>query len=121
VNAGGCRTVDDVRDRLAAALANLPRDGPVRVARIGVAGEVAGELDITEADLTTVPHDLDALVIHQMQLRAADNLEQIAGEATVRGEFVRMVQAADLTDADRELVLIAGLRALGGRGDLQVV
>jgi DNA repair protein SbcD/Mre11 len=121
VNADGCRTVDDVRDRLAAALADLPHDGPVRVARIGVAGEVAGELDITEADLTTVPHDLDALVLHRVQLRASDNLEQIAGEPTVRGEFVRMVQAADLTEEDRELVLIAGLRALGGRGDLQVV
>jgi hypothetical protein len=122
VNADGCRTVDDVRDRLAAALAGLPQDGPVRVARVAVAGEVAGDLDITEADLTTVPHDLDALVLHELRLRAADNLELIAAEATVRGEFVRMVRAAaDLDDADRDLVLIAGLRALGGRGDLQVV
>ena len=122
VNADGCRTVDDVRDRLAAKLANLPHDGPVRVARVAVAGEVAGELDITEADLTSVPHDLDALVIHKVRLRATENLELIAGEATVRGEFVRMVRAAaDLNDTDQELVLIAGLRALGGRGDLQVV
>jgi exonuclease SbcD len=122
VNADGCRTVDDVRDRLAAALAGLPKDGPVRVARVAVAGEVAGDLDITEADLTTVQHDLDALVLHAVRLRAADNLEQIAEEPTVRGQFVRMVRAAaDLDDGDRELVLIAGLRALGGRGDLQVV
>lgn len=122
VNADGCRTVDDVRDRLAAELARLPQDGPVRVARVAVAGEVDGDLDITEADLTTVPHELDALVLHAVRLRAADNLEQIAGEATVRGEFVRMVRAAaGLDDGDRELVLIAGLRALGGRGDLQVV
>jgi hypothetical protein len=52
---------------------------------------VAGELDITEADLITVPQDLDALVIGKLRLRAADDLERIAGEATVRGEFVRMV------------------------------
>ena len=122
VNADGCRTVDEVRGRLAAALAGLPKDGPVRVARVTVVGEAAGDLDITGADLTTVPHDLDALVLHAVRLRAADNLEQIADEPTVRGEFVRMVRAAaDLDDDDRELVLIAGLRALGGRGDLQVV
>jgi hypothetical protein len=122
VNVDGCRTVDDVRDRLEAALSHLPQDGPVRVARVTVTGEVDGKLDVTEADLTTVPHNLDALVLHEVRLRAADNLEQIAGETTVRGEFVRMVQAAgDLNEADRDLVLIAGLRALGGRGDLQVV
>lgn len=122
VSVDGCRTVDDVRDRLVVALADLPQDGPVRVARVAVAGEIAGELDITEADLTTVPHNLDALVLREVRLRAADNLEQIAAEATVRGEFVRMVRGtADLDDADRDLVLIAGLRALGGRGDLQVV
>lgn len=122
IDADGCRTVDEVRDLLVAALANLPQDGPVRVARVAVTGEVDGKLGITEADLTTARGDLDALVIHQVRLRPADDLEQIAGEATVRGEFVRMVRAAaDLNPEDRELVLIAGLRALGGRGDLQVV
>jgi hypothetical protein len=122
VDVSGCRTVDVVRDALAAKLSGLPQDGPVRVARVFVTGDVAGDLDITEADLLTVPHDLDALVIGELRLRAADDLEQIAGEATVRGEFVRMVRGADgLDDADRELMLIAGLRALSGRDDLQVV
>jgi hypothetical protein len=122
IDAGGCRTVDDVRDRLRAALADLPQDGPVRVARVGVSGEVDGDLGITEADLMTARGDLDALVVREVWLRPAGDLEQIAGEATVRGEFVRMVRAAgDLDDVDRELVLLAGLRALSGRSDLRVV
>jgi DNA repair protein SbcD/Mre11 len=122
VDASGCRTVDSVRDQLAAKLADLPEDGAVRVARVFVAGEVPTAVHITEADLTSVPHNLDALVIEELRLKAADDLEQIAGEATVRGEFVRMVRGAvDLDDADRELVLVAGLRALSGRDDLQVV
>jgi DNA repair exonuclease SbcCD nuclease subunit len=122
VDADGCQTVDEVRDRLLAAIAGLPEDASVRVARVGVSGEVDGDLGITEADLMTVKSDLDALVLHEVRLRPADDLEQIAGEATIRGEFVRMVQAAaDLGDADRELVLMAGLRALSGRGDLRVV
>ncbi|MGE5292702.1 MAG: metallophosphoesterase family protein [Micromonosporaceae bacterium] len=122
VDADECQTVDEVRDRLMAKLAGLPQDGPVRVARVDVSGEVDGDLGLTEADLMTVQSDLDALVIREVRLRPAEDLEQIAGEATVRGEFVRMVQAAaDLGDADRELVLMAGLRALSGRGDLRVV
>jgi DNA repair exonuclease SbcCD nuclease subunit len=122
IDADGCRTVDDVRDRLKAALADLPQDGPVRVARVGVSGEVDGDLGITEADLMTARGDLDALVVREVRLRSAGDLEQIAGETTVRGEFVRMVRAAgDLDDADRELVLLAGLRALSGRSDLRVV
>jgi hypothetical protein len=40
---------------------------------------VAGEIDITEADLITVPQDPDAPVIGKLQLRAADDLERIAG------------------------------------------
>lgn len=122
ISADGCRTTDEVRDRLRAKLAGLPQDGPVRVARVSVSGEVDGDLSITEADLVTARGDLDALVVRQVRLRPADDLEQIAAEATVRGEFVRMVRAAgDLNDADRELVLLAGLRALRGRGDLKVV
>ena len=122
IDVSGCRMVDDVRDVLAAELSGLPKDGPVRVARVSVTGDVAGELDITQADLITVPHDLDALVIGELRLRPVDDLEQIAGEATVGGEFVRMVRgAASLDDGDRDLVLIAGLRALSGRDDLQVV
>jgi len=122
VDADGCGTVDEVRGRLEAACASLPHEYPVRVARVTVTGQVAGSLHVSEADLATVPHGLDKLVFHRLQLRAADDLEQIAAEATVRGEFVRMVrEAADLSDETRELVLTAGLRSLSSRGDLQVV
>lgn len=122
VNADGCRTVDEVRDRLVTALAGLPQDSPVRVARVRVSGEVGADLGITEADLITARGDLDALVCREIRLRPAGDLERVAAEATVRGEFVRMVRAsAELDDVDRELVLLAGLRALSGRSDLRVV
>jgi DNA repair protein SbcD/Mre11 len=122
VNVDGCRTVDEVRDRLMAKLADLPQGGSVRAARVSVSGEVDGDLGITEDDLMTARGDLDALVVREVRLRPADNLDQIAAEPTVRGEFVRMVRAArDLDDADREQVLLAGLRALSGRNDLRVV
>jgi hypothetical protein len=122
VDANGCATVDEVRGRLEARLAELPQGAPVRAARVTVTGQAAGPLHVSREDLMTVPHSLDKLVIQRFELRAADDLEQIATEPTVRGAFVRMVREAAHLDADdRELVLTAGLRALSGRGDLQVV
>jgi len=122
VDADGCATVDEIRRRLEAALAGLPQGAPVRVARVTVTGQAAGPLHVSQEDLLTVPHGLDKLVIQRLELRAADDLEQIAAEPTVRGAFVRMArEAAHLDEDDRELVLTAGLRALSGRGDLQVV
>lgn len=122
VAADGCSTVDEIRARLEAKLAALPQDAPVRVARVSVTGQVTGMLQISPADLVTVQGGLDKLVIQRLELRPADDMEQIAEEPTVRGAFVRMVrEAANLDDDDRELVLNAGLRALSGRGDLQVM
>lgn len=122
VDADGCATVDEIRARLAAQLAALPQDATVRVARVTVAGQTAGRVRVSPEDLTAVQHGLDKIVIHRVQLREADDLEQIAAELTVRGAFVRMVQeAAGLDEDDRELILTAGLRAMSGRGDLRVV
>jgi len=122
VNADGCGTVDEIRARLEAKLAELPQDGPVRVARVSIAGQVTGMLQASQADLVTVQSGLDKLVVRSLELRPADDMEQIAAEPTVRGAFVRMVRgAASLDEEDRELILTAGLRALSGRGDLQVV
>lgn len=122
VEADGCATVDEVRERLSAALTALPQDAPIRVARVTVTGQVTGPLHVSPEDLTTVRHSLDKLVIHRLDLCAVDDLDLIAAEPTVRGTFVRMVrEAAELDEDERELVLTAGLRALSGRGDLQVM
>ena len=122
VDGDGCATVDEIRARLEAQLAGLPQDAAVRVARVTVAGQTVGRVHVSPEDLTTVRHGLDKIVIHRVQLREADDLEQIAAERTVRGAFVRMVrEAAGLDEDDRELVLTAGLRAMSGREDLRVV
>jgi exonuclease SbcD len=53
-------------------------------------------------------------------LRAAYDLDAIAGEATVRGQFVRDVLDSQLEPSLRQRVLVTGLRALDGRDDLEV-
>jgi DNA repair exonuclease SbcCD nuclease subunit len=119
VGLDGVTHASQIRERVAAAVAGLT--GAVRVT---LSGALAPEVDFTVADLDArelAPH-LDALVPRIGAVRVAYDLEALARERTVRGQFVRDVrEAANLTEEQRRRVLTTGLRALdGGRVDLEV-
>ncbi|MGH9302791.1 MAG: metallophosphoesterase family protein [Acidimicrobiales bacterium] len=121
-DATGCETVDAVRDRVAEALSTLPASGQVRVARVSVVGEMPADIELTAAGIVDVRNDLDAVLVRSIEVRPSYDVEQIAGEATVRGAYVRLVRdAGDLAEDERDLVMLAGLRALDGRNDLEVL
>ena len=110
----GCRHVDDVRARVSLALAGLSGS-----ARVTLSGEVPAELPVDPRGLMTLGDHLDGLVVRIGALVPAYDLEAIHAEATVRGQFARDAQLID-DDERRRKVLITGLRALEGRGDLEV-
>jgi DNA repair exonuclease SbcCD nuclease subunit len=105
----------EVRDRVASRL--VDHKGIVRVTLVG---EVAPEVDVELADLADVAPHLDALVPRIGALTVGYDYDALAAEQTVRGQFVRDVRAADLDEEQRRRVLVTGLRALDGRGDLAV-
>jgi exonuclease SbcD len=109
----GCTSQQEVRDRLTDLLADLGG-----VARVTVAGDLDPRVDLHARELQDVPHALDGLLVRLGRLRAAYDLDTIAEEPTVRGQFVRDVLDAELDHADRQRVLLVGLRALEGRSDL---
>lgn len=110
----GCHHVDDVLQRVATAIAGLT--GSVRLT---LSGEVPAQLAIDPRALLPVGEHLDGFVVRTNQLRPAYDLEAIAAELTVRGQFAR--DAQQIADDDRRRrVLITGLRALEGRSDLEV-
>jgi exonuclease SbcD len=116
VNVDGAASSDDVvavvRERLASA---------VGCVRLTLSGEVAPsvQLDLRELELLG-PH-LDGLVVRPGRLRVGYNLDAIAEEATVRGQFVRSAAAEIADPALRRRVVLTGLRALEGRTDLGAV
>ena len=63
----------------------------------------------------------DAFRLHVGDLRPAYDIEAIQEEPTVRGQFVRDVLNDGLSSDETRRVLITGLRALGGRDDLDVL
>jgi hypothetical protein len=109
-----------VRDRVAAAVAE--HRGVVRATLHGALTPVVDLTDLIDAEPTAAgralaPH-LDGLVLREGALEVAADLDALAGERTVRGQFVRDVRADPALDEDtRRRVLRTGLRALDGSAE----
>lgn len=110
-----CRSMQDVRAQVATALHGLTGS-----ARLTFAGELQPELDLHLDSLPEAAPWMEAIVTRMGPVHAGYDLNAIAAEATVRGQFVRDVNAATLDEDFRRRVLITGLRALDGRDDLEV-
>ncbi len=116
VDLSGVTQVQHIRERVTAALA-----GETGTVRVTLNGEVAPQIDVELNDLKGVAPHLVALVPRIGSITVSYDLDELELEQTVRGQFVRDVRgAADLNDEQRRRVLITGLRALDGRGDLEV-
>jgi DNA repair exonuclease SbcCD nuclease subunit len=110
VRVDGARHTDEIREQVHAAL--LPVHG---IVRLTVSGEVAPDVDVGALDLSDLGRHLDALVVRPLRLAPGYDLAALAGEATVRGHFIRDVLGSELPDQEQQRVLAMGLRALDGR------
>ena len=116
VDVSGAESQQDIRDRVHETAKEL--QGSARVALIG---ELGPNIDIRLADFSTLESSLDSLVVTMGDLHVAHDVDLIAEEQTVRGEFVRSVFDQNLPDDDKRRILFTGLRALDGRDDLEVI
>ena len=113
----GCGSRQAVRDRLARRI-----DGLRGMVRLTVHGDVDPHVDLREADLrTSLENRFDAAQIRYDNLRPAYDIDAIRRERTVRGRFVSDVMESNLPKDERRRVVTAGLRALDGRSDLDVL
>jgi DNA repair protein SbcD/Mre11 len=117
IEVNGCTNKQDLRDRVAGALEN--RRG---YARATLTGELAPDIDVQSVDFEDVAPGLDSPpVIRFESMTVAYNLALIGKEPTVRGQFIRDVQASAMSSEERQRIITIGLRALDGRDDLQVL
>ncbi len=107
--------LERVREALAAC------EGFVRVT---LTGEVDPDVDLRPEDVkadSVAPH-LGGVVVRLGSIRVAYDLDALAEERTIRGQFVRdVLGATGLSEERRRRVLVTGLRALDGRSDLEVL
>lgn len=116
IDVTGAKTADEVASIVQEALA-----GAEGVIRATVSGEVSPDVNVRLSDLKSVAPHLPGLLLRLGELRAAYDLESIADEKTVRGQFVRDVLASSLDEEFCRRVLTTGLRALDQRQDLEVM
>lgn len=93
----------EVREHVSAAVEDL-----IGTVRVTITGQAPLNLDLDE--LAEIAPHLDALVPRLGQV--THDFAALAEERSVRGQFVRDVQAADLDDDTKREVLVTGLRAL---------
>jgi hypothetical protein len=83
---------------------------------------MAPEVDLCVADFEDLIQTLDSPPVVRLQsVRVAYDLAEIAQELTVRGQFIRDVQASVSDPEERQRVIVTGLRALSGRHDLEAL
>ncbi|MCC6174730.1 MAG: metallophosphoesterase [Chloroflexi bacterium] len=116
LDVSGCASLQDIHDDLEGLLS-----GKTGIARVTLAGELDPDVDLRLTDLDRMTHNLEGLVVRVGDVYDALDLDVVAAEPTVRGQFVRDVRAADLPDQERRRILLTGLRALAGRTDLGVL
>ena len=115
VQLNGERSRDEIADRISDQVSRLT--GCVRVT---LQGEIAPSVALDMRELAQAAPQLDALVVRTVNLNIGYPVEEIAKEATVRGQFVRDA-IAQLSDPEMQRrVVLTGLRAFEGRHDLEV-
>lgn len=117
LDVGGCTSRQEIRE-LTLALGS----GCSGAARLTIKGELGPRVDLREDDLRAWLLDtFDAVEVRLGDLRAGYDIAAIRRERTVRGAFVNDVLNSDLPDEEQRRIVIAGLRALDGRDDLDVL
>jgi DNA repair protein SbcD/Mre11 len=115
VDVSGCASQQDVRDAICASVVDL--SGFVRAT---LEGELGTDVDLPPGDLNALAPQIDGLQVRLGTVHVAYDLEAIAQERTVRGQFVRDVLDSGFSADEQRRVLVTGLRALDGRDDLEV-
>jgi len=115
VTIDGAQHATDVQAAVSAAIAALR--GCVRVT---VEGELAPDASLELAELQRLGDHLDGLMVRAGAVRVGHDVEAIAAESTVRGQFVRDATEQIADPEERRRVVLTGLRALEGRADLEV-
>lgn len=115
VDVTGSASRQEIRGRVEAALEGLSGIG-----RVTLEGEVEPDVAVSLADLDGLGSHMEAIAFRLGRITVAYDVDAIAKETSVRGQFVQDVMAAGLDPEAERRVLITGLRALAGRDDLEV-
>ena len=94
--------------------------GPADCVRVTLTGDLEPSVDLKESDVVECLGHKEAVMVRRGDLRVAYDVDAIALEPSVRGQFVQDVRDAQLDEEEKRRIITIGLRALEGREDLEV-
>jgi DNA repair protein SbcD/Mre11 len=110
----GAQSTRDVLERAKLALA----DGGGAI-RLTLHGRLAPSVVVRREDILRLADDPDQLMI-EWNVQVDVDVDQLAEESTIRGQFVRdVLTSTDMTDERRQRILLIGLRTLAGSDVLE--
>jgi DNA repair exonuclease SbcCD nuclease subunit len=111
VDLTGARSEQDVLRRVKAQVGD--RSG---ILRISLDGRLSPDIVLQHENLVQVARAVDQIMV---VWNAGTDLDQLADEPTIRGQFVHdVLSSTSLSEDHRQRVLLAGLRALAGHQEL---
>ena len=113
VDISGLTAVTELRDALLNAADGIPTGDLARFVLTGTyTAGTQKELNYLRRSLEGAFYYFDIRDESRLELRPEDYMNDVS----LRGEFIRTVMASDMEEADRDAVLMLGLRALSGQG-----
>ncbi len=111
VDLTGCRTMDEIEQAIRQALLRIPSSDLVRLV---LEGRVDPDLEPNDRSI----QKMFGIGFYYLEVRTQTHpiLERnrFFQENSIRGEFVRLVLQSDLSEEDKEKVILCGIRALSG-------
>ena len=111
VDLSGCTAQAELESRVSAALSGIPRTDLVKLT-------LTGAIDpVFTPEFSTIDRDLEDRFWFARRADETTPLirpEDYRNDISLKGEFIRLAMAADLSTEDRDRVILNGLRALYG-------
>ena len=112
VRLDGIVTGNEIIERISAATVHIPSKDMVKIV---LEGEIDEQTDIDTVYLTRRFEDAFYFVKIYDHTSLLINYESYKNDVSLKGEFIRLVNAQDIDEDRKKTIILTGLRALSGR------
>lgn len=115
VDVSGAKNTIEIDSLIQSAIANISKDSLIK---INLIGKVKEDFNIDFSILSSALNEIYYFVKIVNKTTLSINISDYQNDVSIKGEFVRKVLSSNLSDIEKEQVILYGLRALNGESDL---
>lgn len=115
VDVSNAKNTFEIDSLIQSALSDISKDSMIK---INLVGKVKEDFNIDFSILGSALNEIYYFVKIVNKTTLSINISDYQNDVSIKGEFVRKVLNSDLSDTEKEQVILYGLRALNGESDL---